>query len=150
MLIAGYFLEDLPDDFQPTAYNLHKLTGLTILALMVLRLMWTLVNPKPELPAGTLAWQRWLQEGVHFALYVFVILMPLAGWVGSVAGGRPPHIGDFQFTLPIEPSKELAGTAFDVHGVVAIILIVLVSLHGLAALYHHFWKKDDILKRMLP
>lgn len=150
MLLAGYFLEDVPEAYQPITYNVHKLIGLTILTLMLLRLCWALMNVKPLLPAGSASWERVLELTVHFSLYFFVILMPLAGWVGSVAGGRPPHIGDFMFNLPIEQNKELAGLAFEIHGWVAIILITLVSVHVLAALYHHLVRKDNILVRMLP
>ena len=150
MLIFGYFLDDVPKDYQPMSYNIHKLTGLAILALMVLRLIWALVNPKPVLPTETLPWERLTVRMVHFMLYLFVILMPLAGWIGSVADNRPPHLGAINFELPIPQDKALANAAFDVHGTVAIILIVLISLHLLAALYHHFIKRDDILVRMLP
>ncbi|RDI46482.1 cytochrome b [Aquicella lusitana] len=150
MIVFGFFLEDLPKDYQPVAYNLHKLTGLTILALMVLRGFWALVNPKPALPADTLAWQRMAERIVHFLFYVAVITMPLAGWIGSVAGGRPPHLGDFKFTLPIEQNKALAEAAFELHGIVAIVIIVLFVIHVTAALYHHYIKRDDVLRRMLP
>jgi cytochrome b561 len=30
------------------------------------------------------------------------------------------------------------------------LLLMLAILHILAALKHHFWDKDDVLKRMLP
>jgi cytochrome b561 len=150
MLIFGYLLDDIPKDYQPAAYNLHKLTGLTILALMLLRLVWTLINPKPVLPADTMPWERLSERLVHFMFYFFAILMPLAGWVGAVAARKPPHLGNFNFELPIPQDKVLAHAAFDVHGIVAIVLIVLISIHVLAALYHHFIRKDNILMRMLP
>jgi len=150
MLIFGYFLDDFPKDIQPITYNIHKLTGLTILALMVLRLLWALANPKPVLPTDTLPWQRTAERMTHFMFYVFVILMPLAGWIGSIAENRPPHLGGFNFELPIPRDKALAGAAFNMHGTVAIVLIVLISAHVLAALYHHFIRKDNILVRMLP
>lgn len=150
MLIFGYFLGDFPKDVQPLTYNLHKMTGITILFLMTLRLLWALVNPKPELPIGTLSWQRTAERIGHFTLYLFVILMPLSGWIGSVASGRPPHLGNVNFELPVPKDKALAGAAFDMHGTAAIILIVLLIGHVLAALYHHYIKKDNILIRMLP
>ncbi|SRR5579883_193023 len=150
MVIYGFLLGDIPKDYQPTAYNFHKLLGLTILALMILRALWAGINPKPALPFGTPSWERGVERGMHFLLYVIVMAMPLAGWIGSVAGGRPPHIGNLNITLPIAQNKPLAETLFDLHNNLAIILIILVSLHILAALYHHFIKRDDILRRMLP
>ena len=149
MLVFGYFLGDVPKDYQPMTYNIHKLIGLTILLLMLLRLGWALMNVKPRLPDGTPCWQRGAERLTHFLLYVAVIGMPLFGWVGSVAAGHAPHIGGFDINLPIAQSKELADTAFTLHGYFAIVLIVLISIHALAALYHHFICRDDILRRML-
>lgn len=148
MLIAGYFLGDVPKDYQPVTYNIHKLIGLTILTLMLLRLVWTLMNPKPALPIETPCWQRAAERIVQFFIYAAVIGMPLAGWVGSVAAGYAPHIGSFNIELPVEKSEATADTAFALHGYFAIALITLLSIHVLAALYHHFIRKDNVLRRM--
>lgn len=150
MIIYGFFLESIPKDYQPIAYNIHKLTGLTILTLMILRALWALTNPKPLPPFDVPFWQQWAERLVHFLLYATIIVMPLAGWIGAVAGGRPPHIGSLNISLPIEQNKTLASTAFQIHNTIAIIIIVLVSIHILAALYHYFIKKDEILNRMMP
>jgi cytochrome b561 len=150
MLSFGFFLDDVPKEYQEFTYNLHKLTGLTILALMLIRLLWALMNVKPLLPAGTKAWERIAEHLGHFALYLFLICMPLVGWIGSIAAGYAPKLGSIEFNLPIEKNKVLSETAFDLHNTFAIILIVLVSIHILAALFHHFIKRDGVLRRMLP
>ncbi|HLB42907.1 MAG TPA: cytochrome b [Gammaproteobacteria bacterium] len=150
MITFGYFLDDVPEDYKGIAYNTHKLTGLTILSLMLLRACWALMNPKPKLPASDPLWQRLGARIVHLLLYVVVIAMPLAGWVGSSAAGRSPHLGDFKLDLPVAQSKALVDTAFNIHGYLAITIIILGSLHILAAFYHHFIEKDNILRRMLP
>lgn len=150
MIIFGYFLEDIPKDYKPVAYNIHKLTGLTILILMLLRGLWALSNPKPLPPFDVPVWQRWAERLVHFLLYAAIIAMPLAGWIGSIASGKPPHLGSFNVSLPIAQDKSLASAAFEVHNTTAIIIIILVSIHILAALYHYFIKKDEILGRMWP
>lgn len=150
MIIYGFCLGSIPKAYQAFAYNFHKLTGLTILILMFLRGLWALANPKPILPPDVPLWQQWIERFVHYLLYFVIITMPLAGWIGSVAAGRPPHLGSFQITLPIQENKALSSAAFNVHGIVAVVIIVLVSLHILAALYHHFIKKDNILRRMMP
>lgn len=130
--------------------NIHKLTGLSILILMILRAIWASINPKPLLPPGTPSWQRYAERIVHFSLYGSLIIMPLAGWVSAVAAGHPPKLFGWEITLPIPKSESLSDTAFSVHVTFAIIIIVLVSIHVAAAFYHYFIKKDDILQRMLP
>ena len=150
MLIFGYFLGDINKEYQPVAYNVHKLTGLTILTLMILRLLWRFTNPTPALPFNMPTRQVIAARTSHFLLYATALSMPIAGWVGSSAAGRPPHIGDVNLLLPVEKSEALVDTALNLHGTLAIIIIVLLSIHVLAALYHHLIKCDNILRRMLP
>ncbi len=154
MLIAGYFMSDIGNDtLKATVINLHKLTGLTILGLMLVRLVWTLLNPKPLPPPGTSAFMKFVEWGGHFFLYAIIIAMPIVGWVGSVAAGHVPHAGSIVFNLSFissVPNKPLAELAFQMHSILAIVIIVMVSLHVLAALYHHVIKKDNVLRRMMP
>lgn len=151
MLIAGYFMDDITNDaLRASVVNVHKLTGITVLFLMVLRLGWALGNPKPELPLGTPWAERaaeWAGQGV---LYALIIAQPLTGWMGSVAGGHIPHLGPLQLSLPLLHNKIFAKTCFHWHNTLAIVIIVVVSLHVLAALYHHFVRRDNTLMRMLP
>lgn len=150
MIIFGFLLDDIPKDSQPFAYNIHKLTGLTILTLMLLRTGWTLMNPKPVLPFDTLPWQRVAERVVHFLLYACVIAMPIMGWVGSTASGHAPHLGSINLALPIAEDKAFADQAFAIHNFLAFTIIALVTIHVAAAFYHHFIKRDNILIRMLP
>jgi cytochrome b561 len=149
LILVGYFMEDVGKAIQPTVYNLHKLTGLTVLLLMLCRLFWRSINRKPELE-GARAWERFLERSMHILLYLVLIAMPLSGWLMSVAAGRAPHLFNLMLTLPITASKPLAELCESIHGTLAIVIIVLVSLHVLAALYHHFVKKDNVLTRMMP
>lgn len=151
MIVFGYFLDDIPKEYKSEAYNIHKLTGLSILTLMLLRLFWAVNNVKPLMPATMNIVESFLAKTAHYVLYVIVIAMPLTGWIGSSAAGRLPHIGNYTLPLPLIPQdKALVAASFDMHSVLAITIICLVSLHALAAFYHHFVKKDDVLKRMLP
>jgi len=150
MILLGYFREDI--SFKPLpleVMSVHKLLGLLILALMLFRLFWMSTHPKPPSLPGTPLWQRWSERVVHFLLYFFLIVMPLSGWLMSSAAGRPPHLF-FDMRLPIAKNKELAEFFVTVHNTLAIVIIALISIHILAALYHHFIKKDEVLRRMLP
>lgn len=149
MIIYGFVLPYLPDSYQGTAYNIHKLTGLSILILMLIRLIWKWGNPTPLLPTDTPPWQLMIDRIVQWLLYITVIAMPIAGWVGTSASDKPPHLGHLALRLPVASSKALAELAFTIHNTLAIIIIVLVSIHILAALYHYFVKKDRVLQRML-
>jgi cytochrome b561 len=147
MLTVGFFLSDIPDDYQALAYNLHKLTGITILLLMILRGAWALMNVKPS---GEMAlWQQWAERFVHYSLYAALIAMPLVGWIGSVAAGRPPHLGNIILSLPIAANDALVSICFQIHKLLAFFIIALVTVHVAAALYHYFIKRDNMLQRMM-
>ena len=150
MIIYGFFLDDFPKSYQPLTYNIHKLIGLLILVLMIMRGTWALFNVKPPLPFNISTWQRWAERSVHLALYFFVFAMPLAGWIGSSAAGRLPHLGPYALALKVPQNKSLVETSFYLHNKIAFVLIALFCIHAGAALYHQFVRKDDILKRMLP
>ena len=149
MIVGGFCLGFVPEDYKGVIYNLHKLTGLTILCLMLIRLSWKLVNVKPKLPENTTLWQRRAERAVHDLLYLLIICMPLAGWIGSSSAGKGPHIGSLYLGLPIPKDKQLIDTMFNLHELIAFGIIFLVTIHVAAALYHHFYKKDDVLRRML-
>jgi cytochrome b561 len=146
---GGYFLDFIPKEIRPVVYNIHKLIGITILVLMICRAIWALTNPKPLLPLSTRLWEQLVERLIHFFLYLAVMAMALAGWIGAVAGGKPPHVGDLWLSLPIPVDKVIAKTAFSFHSTIAIILIILVSIHAAAALFHYFIKKDHVLQRMM-
>lgn len=149
LLCVGYLLGYIQDKAVfAKVVNVHKLVGLSVLVLMIIRLAWALINPKPELP-NTPCWQRFIERVVHYSLYALLIAMPLTGWIMSVASGHTPKLFNWSLGLPIPESKTIGKTFFNMHTLLAIVIIVLVSLHVLAALYHHFIKKDDVLKRMM-
>lgn len=151
MLPMGYLLDDLSKGIKPTALMLHKSFGITIIFLLILRIIILIKNGKPMLPNSIPDWQKLISRIVHFLLYLFLFIMPLAGWIMSMAANKvPEYFGLFYFPLPgIQPDKHLAKFMFDIHSTVAGIIIFLVALHTAAALKHHFIDKDVVLKRML-
>lgn len=150
MIIYGYSLSFLPEAWQAVAYNIHKLFGLSVLLLMLLRLSWALMNPKPKLPSKTPLWEVALERLMHFSLYLVLIAMPISGWLMTSAAENPPELFGISLGLPIAKDDSLRDLADTVHITLAIVIIVMVALHVLAALKHHFIDKDNILKRMLP
>jgi cytochrome b561 len=50
----------------------------------------------------------------------------------------------------IGTDRSLARQLLAVHQAVGFSLLALIALHASAALYHHFWRRDDALDAMLP
>jgi cytochrome b561 len=129
----------------------HKSTGMTILMLAILRLLWRLMNPKPAPVAGTQAWQERLANSMHWALYALIFLTPLAGWTMSSAKNYPvSYFGLFTWPNLVAPDEALFEVLKETHEVLAFTMISLAILHAVAALKHHFFDKDNVLRRMLP
>jgi len=138
----------------PTKINLfvwHKSVGMLILALVVARLLNRLAKPTPPLPADTPAWERAAARWSHVLLYVLMIAMPFTGWVINSAAGIPFRIF-WQLPLPalMAPDKHTADIVALVHFALGIAFVALLILHIGAALRHHFVKRNDVLRRMLP
>ncbi len=128
----------------------HKSIGITIFALAIIRLVWRFFNDQPALPLGMPSWQRNLAKTTHWLLYALIILMPITGVLGSAANNFPvTWFGIFTLPAFIGPNEALAERLHDLHGLLAGCLALLAALHLLAALKHHFFNRDDVLRRML-
>ncbi|MGY0799580.1 cytochrome b [Lysobacter sp. A286] len=143
-------------DMPPTpakinAYALHKSLGLTLLALVALRLVWRLFAGAPKPVTGTPTWQARIADATHIALYVLMFAIPLSGWAFNSASGYPLQWFK-KFNLPAIAgrSEELAALSIQVHEYGFWLLLLLVLAHAGAAFYHHIFQGDETLRRMLP
>ena len=145
----GWSMQQIPKSpagLRADAFNVHKSIGLVLLALMLLRLGWRLLHPPPPL-SGLPPWQRRLAHATHGVLYAALIVMPLAGYLGSVFSGYP--VRWFGVTLPAwgwrdEPIKDLMST---VHLATSWVLVSAIALH-LAGSLKHALDGDGYLRRM--
>jgi len=132
-------------------FSWHKWTGVTVLLLACLRLLWRLKNRPPALPDAMPAWQRGAAHGLHHLLYVFIFAVPLSGYCYTLAAGIPVvYFGLFQLPVFIAKNPALAETLKPIHYWLNMSMAALVALHVLAALKHHFLDRDGTLRRMLP
>jgi cytochrome b561 len=129
----------------------HKSVGITILGLVVLRLLWRWANPTPPLPSTLKPYERVLAIITHAGLYTLLFALPLTGWMMSSARGFPVSwFGFIQLPDLVPKNKALYDAFLATHQSLTWVLYLVVALHVLAALKHHFMMKDDILRRMLP
>lgn len=148
--ILGLTMTDLPDNFDKLAtYAFHKSLGLTVLGLAVLRLVWKLANQQPLLPETMQGWERTAASATHHLIYLLLFLVPILGYLTSESAPFPLQYFGL-FTIPMAGiGVDAAKIMLEVHEWVAKTLLLLVIVHALAALKHHFIAKDDVLKRMI-
>jgi cytochrome b561 len=151
-VILASIAEDLPIGVKKIAmFGRHKSVGITILGLAVIRLLWRWANPTPLLPTTLKPYERALAGLTHFGLYLILFAMPLTGWMMTSARGFPVSwFGFFQLPDFVPKDQTLYKAMKETHDTLALALYAIVTLHVLAALKHHFFLKDDVLRRMLP
>ena len=151
MLAGGFLMGEFGRDnpLRPVLYSLHKSTGSLLLLLIGLRLLWTLVNPKPRAigdngPANLLA------RGVHIGLYLLMIGLPLSGYL-LVALGTSTKPFEFYGLFPLprfSPNGDLREIAEALHENLPWLAIALIGLHMAGALKRQFIERDGTLARM--
>ncbi len=95
-------------------------------------------------------WQRQIAAANHVGLYMLLLVVPMLGWLGV---SRFPALQVFGLvSLPAlaAPDHAASEAAFTLHRLSAFLLVALIALHVAAALHHHFIRRDDVLRRMLP
>ncbi len=128
----------------------HFTLGLTVFALVWLRLVLRLVSPTPPIEPIPPVWQNMLARLVHIALYVLMIVMPLAGWLILSGEGKPIPFWGLDLPALMGENKELAETLEEIHETAGLVGYYLIGLHAVAGLFHHYFLKDNTLLRMLP
>ena len=149
---VGLLMTELPTGpFKVQVYALHKSTGLTVLGLTALRLLWRLYAGAPAPVVGTPRWQDAIAKAAHGALYALLVAIPLSGWWFNSAAGFPLRWFGL-FSLPRLSGYDPAAKhlAHELHESLFYVLAAIVFVHAAAALYHHYLRRDATLTRMLP
>ncbi len=151
-IVLGFaMLESDPGPRQNQFYDLHRSFGFLILLLTAARLSWRLYSPPPPMVAGLPVWQERAARVTHAALYILLLVMPFVGWAGTSAfGARISIFGLFDLPMILEKDEAVSKVLLPLHGALGLTLCALLFMHIGAALFHHFVRKDDTLRRMLP
>jgi len=156
LLIAVYALIELrgiyPRGSEPreAMKAWHNMLGLTVLILTFARLILRVVLPAPPITPVPPAWQQLLAKLMYLALYAFMVAMPLLGWLILSAEGKPVPFFGLELPALIAPDEALAKNLEEIHETIGTIGYFIIGLHAVAALYHHYFMRDDTLRRMLP
>lgn len=128
----------------------HFTLGLTVFALVWLRLALRLFQITPAIDPPVPGWQNIVSKTVHFTLYALMIGMPVAGWLILSGEGKPIPFYGIELPALMTENKALAESIEEVHETAGKIGYFLIGLHTVAALYHHYLVRDNTLRRILP
>jgi cytochrome b561 len=130
--------------------NIHALIGGLVWMLVIARFWWRIRHPSPALPQSVGEISRRLSAAMHGLLYLLMFVIPIIGVVTFVWHGRAFNFGLFQLKFAIRSNREIFHPTEDIHGYLAYALFALAGMHVMAALWHHFVKRDSVLLRMWP
>jgi cytochrome b561 len=159
-IAVGFVMEGLGPAWKPLALAFHFSSGITVLALTVLRIAWRLTHRPPEFSAGLKGWERRAAHAAHAFLYALMIIMPILGW--SIISAHPPRpqgaatLWGFLRLPALPPISHLADPAqkaahgffVDAHSAGAWILAGLLVVHVAGALKHQWIDRHPELARM--
>ena len=129
----------------------HYSAGLAVLLLIWPRLWLRLRNGRPPISPPPPRWIELFGNVTHMALYVFLVIQPILGVITLQIGGKPVSLFDVTLlpSFVSHPDRALSHQFESIHRTVGTVFYYVIGLHILAALWHHFGRRDDTLKRML-
>jgi cytochrome b561 len=155
MVIAAFALgpEDIDEMNNPNlewGVQVHETLGLLVLGLSVLRIFWMFFTEKPT----KIAMPRVMQIGsraVQGVFYLLLLSVPATAILGVwLEGDSLALVQNTAWASPFNTHESLGEFLLDTHPALANVLIWLAGFHAAAALFHHYFLKDDVLKSMLP
>lgn len=171
MFALGWFMSELPKDAPKEAaydlfnlgiytwqlaepasprtfyFNLHKSIGITLLALIAIRVYWRATHRPPALLSSLKAWERKLATAGHHLLYVLMVAMPVTGLLQAVYSKYGVKWFGLDF-IPGLDDKGMRAIFHEAHEIIGLLLALLILVHILGALKHKFFDKDETLSRM--
>ena len=146
----GIFHWTVSEEISPRSFyfNVHKSFGMTIFALIIIRILWRLTHKPPALLVSYKAWERKLATSSHHLLYVLMFILPLSGVIMAAYSKYGIKWFGMHFIKGLDnnPMRETFKSA---HEIIGLILVAIIIIHTLGALKHKFIDKDETLNRML-
>jgi len=129
--------------------TVHVGFGALLMVWLFFRLAAYSFSNKPPIAPEVPAWQKSalkLMLGIQWGL---MVVLPLSGWLMGNAKGRVVNVFGMPLPSLIEKNDTFAKALTEGHIAMAYVLLVLIVLHTSMALWHHFFKKDNAIRRML-
>lgn len=154
MIGVGIYMTglDKTDELRKQLFGLHMSTGVLVLMLAVVRVIWLKISPAPRLPVMLENWEKILTTMVKSLMYLLMLLIPVVGiLVVNTKGNAVGFYGLFELPMLTGENEELHELMEELHEFFAFSLLFLVILHVAGALKHRFidmGNELDVMKRM--
>lgn len=130
--------------------QLHETLGLTVFALVALRILWRIVDERPD-PPPIPRWMDVVSNLVQVLLYVLMIALPLTAITGAWLEGHPLTLLAGVEVPPLVATRhDLGARIASIHSWLGDAIMWLAGAHAAAAIFHHLVLRDRVLVSMLP
>ena len=144
----GFYLVGLEfSDRRIDLENIHILIGITVFYITLFRLVWKFFNSSPTEGNSFFKGQIFIAKANHFFLYLSIFTITISGVLKKLYMGEKLNFLFFKYGFD-KDNFQLADLYYEVHIYANYLLIVLVTLHILAVIVHHFIFKDKILDKI--
>jgi cytochrome b561 len=130
--------------------QLHETLGMCVFALVLMRLLWRMVDTRPD-PPQVPRWMGSATKALHWALYLLLFALPLTAIAGAWLEGHPlTLLAGVEIPPFLGLSHDTGARIATLHTWLGDAILWLAGIHALAALYHHIVLNDGVLASMLP
>ena len=129
--------------------RIHETLGVLVFIVVVLRLLWRLIDSAPAKQPMS-RWMAAAAKLVHFALYALLIAIPATAVLGTWLEGIPVTLSGFDIAPQIAEGRELGQRVMEIHTTLGNAILWVAGVHAAAALFHHFYLRDDVFQSMAP
>ncbi len=157
LVVFAWALGLVGDEFprgpiRDAAHLVHSSAGELIAIFLLVRLVSRFTDPAPgDDSAASNRGAAIAAKAGHYLLYALLAAVIGVGVALEFSRGKPLSLfGLFEIASPWVKDKSLSHQLKEVHETLANGLMLLATLHAAVALFHHFYLKDSVLKRMLP
>jgi cytochrome b561 len=159
-VVTVWVVDSLPEGMHRPAIDWHKSTGMTVLGLALMRILWRWTHRPPPLPADYKPIEKKAAHAAHYLLYALIVVLPLSGYLHDSAWKDSAAHPDYWYGLfqwprlavlehMAQPAREMwHDNLFTVHAVAGKLLYALFALHVAGALKHQWIDKHAELQRM--
>jgi cytochrome b561 len=150
LFIAAVYLGHALDEIEVakdkmSLYPAHFIIGDLVLILTLIRVYFLRKDGKLAPMEGGSAIANKVAAGIHHLLYFLLVALPVTGIIMISTTGLID-------ALKLNDASKLPDlekfAIHEVHAILVGILVLTIGLHVLAALYHQFILKDNLIRRM--
>lgn len=129
--------------------RIHETLGLLVFIVVVLQLLWRLIDSTPAKQAMP-RWMAGAATVVQFALYALLIAIPATAVLGTWLEGIPVTLPGVDIAPHIAKAHGLGQRIMEIHTTLGNAILWVAGVHAVAALFHHFYLRDEVLQSMVP